>query len=644
MTKNKRLQHLRRPLPFFPLACGIALFAFIFGLYGFQSLPSESGGPLDWLASMYATLQLFILGGTLPKGPKPLALYVAVLFALFVFFYGLRAVLVLVAGYFHNLIFKPSRHTLIIGAGQLGLEIARNFRTPTHVGSASKDTGNDSKLSPIAFIDPSSERLEEAKTLFPGIFTFHGECIERLILENSRLHQASRIIIATDDELNAISTAATVGQFLYERRNHRHDAHFSVRRFMNKFQPNQYSSTNASCVLDCHVQVNRLFHGVTFSRIGLFRKFTGYMLLKPFNPCENAARVALSENPLDGRYGIGFRDSCRVHLVLSGCGSMGEALLLQAARIGHYANHLKLKALVVDPTGEERRRDLLHRYSELEKVIELEFINLPFEDTAVRKRLEEISNNQSARLTIAICLPDPSRAIEQALHLPPELVERSLQVLLRLDYADLLRFFPDRSIRSVDSKTLEEDVKGNAVLHMDSSKFKVFGTREQQANLCASEEIEKLARNIHESYCEKASSEGRLTSDLAGGWEKLDADLRLSNQLQAEHTDIKLRSLGYILSPRTDEDTAYPVPSFTPEEIEALAEAEHNRWNADRWLAGWRSSPHGTQKDSVNKTTPYLVPYAELDENIKDYDRDPIRKIITLAEKGGFVLRPIPKN
>ena len=42
--------------------------------------------------------------------------------------------------------------------------------------------------------------------------------------------------------------------------------------------------------------------------------------------------------------------------------------------------------------------------------------------------------------------------------------------------------------------------------------------------------------------------------------------------------------------------------------------------------------------DTARKTTPYLVPYANLSEEIKGYDRDAIRHIPALAETVGMAV------
>ena len=56
---------------------------------------------------------------------------------------------------------------------------------------------------------------------------------------------------------------------------------------------------------------------------------------------------------------------------------------------------------------------------------------------------------------------------------------------------------------------------------------------------------------------------------------------------------------------------------------------------AERILSGWQSGP----KDTARKITPYLVDYAELSEEIKDYDRDAVRNLPKLIAMAGGRIR-----
>ncbi len=74
-----------------------------------------------------------------------------------------------------------------------------------------------------------------------------------------------------------------------------------------------------------------------------------------------------------------------------------------------------------------------------------------------------------------------------------------------------------------------------------------------------------------------------------------------------------------------------------PEELAALAEkiAEnvHEVWSQGRMNEGWT---YGEQRDDANKKHPCLIPYAQLSESEKEYDRNTAQETIKLIIKLGF--------
>ena len=52
--------------------------------------------------------------------------------------------------------------------------------------------------------------------------------------------------------------------------------------------------------------------------------------------------------------------------------------------------------------------------------------------------------------------------------------------------------------------------------------------------------------------------------------------------------------------------------------IEKLAENAHEVWAMERLAQGWK---HGPARDDRNKLHPCLIPYADLPESEKEYDR-----------------------
>jgi len=63
-----------------------------------------------------------------------------------------------------------------------------------------------------------------------------------------------------------------------------------------------------------------------------------------------------------------------------------------------------------------------------------------------------------------------------------------------------------------------------------------------------------------------------------------------------------------------------------------MARMEHDRWVAEKFLQGFSFGP----RDVHRKTSPYLVPWEDLTEDIKDFDRKAVREISELLAGAGF--------
>ncbi|MCD8091069.1 MAG: Ryanodine receptor Ryr, partial [Clostridiales bacterium] len=74
-----------------------------------------------------------------------------------------------------------------------------------------------------------------------------------------------------------------------------------------------------------------------------------------------------------------------------------------------------------------------------------------------------------------------------------------------------------------------------------------------------------------------------------------------------------------------------------PEELlsitELIAENVHDVWASGRISEGWT---YGEKKDEENKKTPLLVPYGELPESEKEYDRNTAMETLKLIIKLGY--------
>jgi hypothetical protein len=115
-------------------------------------------------------------------------------------------------------------------------------------------------------------------------------------------------------------------------------------------------------------------------------------------------------------------------------------------------------------------------------------------------------------------------------------------------------------------------------------------------------------------------------------WDELGEDLRDSNRDQAVHTGVKLERAGCDLMPLLDWDAE--LFEFAPEEVDQLAELEHERWVADNRRRGWTYAPE--PKDAERKTSPHMVPWDDLSEEIREYDRIFVRALPAFLARIGY--------
>ena len=147
------------------------------------------------------------------------------------------------------------------------------------------------------------------------------------------------------------------------------------------------------------------------------------------------------------------------------------------------------------------------------------------------------------------------------------------------------------------------------------------------------EQIERLAQMVHEAYVREHPFSDVDPSHRK--YEHLRDDLKESNRRQVINAADILATEDYeVIEVETPSDQIIlPVElGADNDEIDRMAALEHGRWNIERLSAGWRKGP----RDVANKVTPYLVPYDELPDHIKENDRKAIRNFAKLLAQAGY--------
>ena len=94
--------------------------------------------------------------------------------------------------------------------------------------------------------------------------------------------------------------------------------------------------------------------------------------------------------------------------------------------------------------------------------------------------------------------------------------------------------------------------------------------------------------------------------------------------------------MGKKYTPKPVDTKEVLLPAELKELAEKIAENVHEVWSHNRMKEGWI---YGTERDDSLKQHPCLVPYSELPESEKEYDRATSQETIKLILKLGFEIR-----
>ena len=88
--------------------------------------------------------------------------------------------------------------------------------------------------------------------------------------------------------------------------------------------------------------------------------------------------------------------------------------------------------------------------------------------------------------------------------------------------------------------------------------------------------------------------------------------------------------------PKPIDTTSIHLSNDLLELTEKIAENVHEVWSQNRINDGWK---YGEVRDDAKKETPCLIPYDELPESEKEYDRNTALETIKLIIKLGYEIK-----
>lgn len=564
----------------------LGLAGLVLGFVGFLEVEGARSG---WDA-FYRDLQLLVLeGGHLEGTPVPWEIEVArLLLPLVAAYAGLKGLAAIFREQTGLLRVRLLPHRVVIcGLGERGFIIARSQRERgERVVVIEMDRGNQ-------LIEPCRQT---------GAVVLLGDATETEVLRGARVHRARHVVsVCGDDRTNA--EVAIRARQLARRR----------------------TSGSLTCVV--HVVDPQLCALLKTYEIGEHHE-EGFRL-DCFNMYESGASALLREYPPFGeREGSGEEP----HLVVVGLGKLGQSLLVQTARrwATTQRSEERLRVTVIDRQAEAAVAALVARFPQLGRACDLICGDIDVESPEF-DRVDFLFDPQGGCdvTRIYVCLDDDSVATTASLKLHKRLRERKIPIVVRMARASGLASLLEHERGTQDG----------------FETVRTFGFLDQtfDAEMLLGGSYEILARATHEEYVRAQTEQGQTpdTNPALVPWDDLPETLQESNRDQAAHIGVKLRAVGGGIVPWSDwEAESF---EFTQEEIELLSEMEHERWVAERLRNGWTYGS-GT-KNVKKKTSPYLVPWDELGEEVKERDRVAVRGMPAFLARAGFqILRLRPRD
>jgi hypothetical protein len=153
------------------------------------------------------------------------------------------------------------------------------------------------------------------------------------------------------------------------------------------------------------------------------------------------------------------------------------------------------------------------------------------------------------------------------------------------------------------------------------------------------DEIEGMAREIHNSYLETIRSSGVDVTTLPHyiEWDSLNEEQREKNRRPARDLESRLLNIGLTIAPHS---TAGSRPlHLDPATVEQLAEDEHDAWMLTQLANGYR---FGEVREEDRRIHPQMVAYEDLVDTERQKDRDAVRQMGRLLESIGWGVVPQP--
>ncbi|WP_148121949.1 RyR domain-containing protein [Spiribacter roseus] len=457
-------------------------------------------------------------------------------------------------------------HAVVCGLTDRGKAIARSLLTEGHTVVVVE---NDTK-------NPYLGELKAA-----GVKVIYGSPLDKIVLKSGRVQTASKIAVMAADERENYGVASKCVELIEEQR--------------RKNEPGRETQIRALAGPD---------FSDFFKDAKPFGTSTSVADARFFDPDITAARQIAMDASL-ANFENFFDNHRQPKILIVGEGRFSASLISMAIKQLQYP-HCGVPTIdFMSPDLNQFLEEFPHSHPQLSLVSAVSF-HEKSRGALLSDELGLVDRTSGRLYDLAIvALDDPFASIKFARRLNQQaLIAATSDDSARMDHVVCIK--PSVSFPTVrPDLPIYEYGRFFNVTEIGCSSSSVFD-----------EEIDAEARKAHESYLMHIKNRQYDPSKPATApWPELKEEYKAANRRTIDHDRIKRDALAR---------------DSSCEMIEALAEAEHRSWMADKIIAGWRFGPC---RDDVNKLHPSLVAYGDLSVSEKQKDVEKVNRLIALEQR-----------
>ncbi len=387
---------------------------------------------------------------------------------------------------------------------------------------------------------------------------------------------------------------------------------------------------------------------------------------------------------IDGN-GITEDDHRHVHLVIVGTSNFGVTLGVEAAKMLHFPNFKKRQNLTritfIDLNADKEKYLFMTRYRHFFEIqshwydrekypatkfegekadfldVEFEFVKGDVYSTQIQKLIADWASDETQLLSLIFAMRDSRHNMAIAMNLPDEVYERNVPVFVRQNTSSkfLAKLhekseMPAKKIVVEDNEAKEIPLKGRYANLYPFGMTDIIFDVDKRAQRMA-ECINHLYSKCDELQWARIPTHEEVKNctwdEIHKKWISLPVALQWSNLYSAYNIAYRIHTIKAMRNSDAD------ITEITDKEADTLGRVEHDRWNVEKLLLGYRKPSEaedyyaesnfidGKKVKAMKNAHKELFihcdirPYTELDE-IQEIDKEIIRYIpwfIEMANK-----------